>query len=436
MPQEENEKKKENDESLRRFIDRLENWPEDEPPSPAELRALRRDIHLTEDDREKLELLAENHIRRARTALEGSAYDQAAAELARAAQLRPMDPRPRVELAGIYLQRSLERGYRRNDRQRALKLAHKALELHPGDMDAKQFLHDYRRMNADFLAVKYRRYIIPTLIFIGLITLMLWWQRDWVLNLFNPISDSLVSAPLNQNIIISDTRDVEMDTSSVSGGIMSTEIISSYLGRKNDGSFVDVRGRLNVTDSNLGKLKLLLRGRDAEGNAVFTIPWTVRNESDPVLIPGDSEVLVLFRWLAEPENSIVNLELVPYEMESALEIPIKASFEPEVIWETVRPEGSSLSAEIRGFKIIEAYDRQVLLMDLAMENTGITELSTLTLGISLGSDLPEFTEYAVKEEDPGIKRGERRVWSIAMRLPLDADLAGRPITINVKDAGG
>ena len=435
MPQEENEKKKENDESLRRFIDRLENWPEDEPPSPAELRALRRDIHLTEDDREKLELLAENHIRRARTALEGSAYDQAAAELARAAQLRPMDPRPRVELAGIYLQRSLERGYRRNDRQRALKLAHKALELHPGDMDAKQFLHDYRRMNADFLAVKYRRYIIPTLIFIGLITLMLWWQRDWVLNLFNPISDSLVSAPLNQNIIISDTRDVEMDTSSVSGGIMSTEIISSYLGRKNDGSFVDVRGRLNVTDSNLGKLKLLLRGRDAEGNAVFTIPWTVRNESDPVLIPGDSEVLVLFRWLAEPENSIVNLELVPYEMESALEIPIKASFEPEVIWETVRPEGSSLSAEIRGFKIIEAYDRQVLLMDLAMENTGITELSTLTLGISLGSDLPEFTEYAVKEEDPGIKRGERRVWSIAMRLPLDADLAGRPVTINVKDAG-
>ena len=435
MPQAENNEKKENDDALRRFIDRLENWPEDEPPSPAELRSLRREIHLTEDDRDKLELLADNHIRRARNALEGSAYDQAAAELARASQLRPMDARPRVELAGIYLQRSLERGYGRNDRQRALKLAHKALELNPGDMDARQFLRDYRRMNADFMTVKYRRFIVPAAIFTVLLVAMIWWQKDWVLNLFSPQTEVLVHSFAGQGDgIIPDTRNIETNTTGISGGNLDAEILSSSVGRRNDDSYVSVLGRLGVSDKNLGKLKLLLRGRDAQGNTVFTIPWDVRDDTDPVLIPGDSQVLVLFRWLANPETSIESLEIVSYEInspsqESAQEPP----FKPEIIWDAARPEGASLSAEIRNFNIIEAYDRQILRMEVALENSGIVELSDLTLGISLGSDLPEYTLNAVTREEPALRRGERRVWPAVIRVPLDADLQNRPVTITVKE---
>ena len=435
MPQAENNEKKENDDALRRFIDRLENWPEDEPPSPAELRSLRREIHLTEDDRDKLELLSENHIRRARNALAGSAYDQAAAELARASQLRPMDARPRIELAGIYLQRSLERGYGRNDRQRALKLAHKALELNPGDMEARQFLHDYRRMNADFMAVKYRRLIIPAVIFTVLLLATIWWQKDWVLNFLSPQTEILVHPFTGQNDgIIPDSRDIETNTIGISGGNLDAEIFLSSVGRRNDDSYVRLLGRLEVSDKNLGELKLMLRGRDAQGSTVFTIPWDVRDDTDPVLVPGDSQVLVLFRWLADPETSIESLEILPYEIkspsqESAQEPPIK----PEIIWDTARPEGASLSAEIRNFNLIEAYDRQILNMEVALENSGIVELSDLVLGISLGSDLPEYTLKAVTFEEPPLKRGERRVWPAVIGAPLDADLQNRPVTITVKE---
>jgi len=434
MPQAENEKKTENDDALRRFIDRLENWPEDEPPSPAELRALRREIHLNEDDREKLELLAENHIRRARHALAGSAYDQAAAELARASQLRPMDARPRVELAGIYLQRSLERGYGRNDRQRALKLAHKALELNPGDMDARQFLHDYRRMNADFMAVKYKRFIIPILIFAGLMAAMIWWQKDWVLNLFNPQTSSAVINPVNRNSTgAADSRNVNVDTTGIGGGNLRTDIISASVGRMNDGSYVSVLGRLSVGEKNLGELKLLLRGRDSKGDTLFTIPWTVRDESDPILIPGDSQALVLFRWLADPENSIESLEISPSELKESMELSIMETLTPEIVWSASRPEGVTLTAEIRNFEIIEAYDRQILRMDLAVKNEGITEISSLTLDLSLGADLPAYTEYAVAGSDPPMIRGERRVWNISLGIPLDADISARPVTVDITD---
>jgi len=436
MSQAKNEKKTENDDALRRFIDRLENWPEDNPPSPAELRALRREIHLTVDDREKLELLAENHIRRARKALSDSAYDQAAAELARASQLRPMDARPRIELAEIYLQRSLERGYGRNDRQRALKLAHKALELNPGDIEAKRFLHEYRRMNADFMAVKYKRLIIPSAILVVLLAAMIWWQRDWVINLFT--QQDAISVPVSSSqfsTAIPADRYIDVDSSAINLGNLETEILSASVGRRNDDSYVSVLGRLRVSDKNLGKLKLLVRGRDKAGNAVFTIPWNVRNDSDPVLIPGDSETLALFRWLAEPETSIESLEIIPYEISEPESSSRWETVIPEIIWGSPRPEGSSISSEIRNFRTIEAYDRQILLMDMAVENTGITELSLLTLEVSLGSDLVKYTENTIGNETLPMKKGERRVQSIAMGIPLDSDLSGRPVTVTVKDIG-
>ena len=434
MPQVENEQEKDNDETLRQFIDRLENWPEDEPPSPAELRALRREIRLTESDRDKLELLAENHIRRARTALAGNSYDQAAAELARASQLRPMDSRPRVELAEVYLQRSLERGYGRNDRNRAIKLARKALELNPGDAEARHFLQEYRRMNADFLAVKYRRFIIPVLVLILLLGAMVWWQQEWIINLVQP--DNTVAVPpsdLNSPGTSPESRTIGIEAAGLTGGNLDTEIIQAIVGRQNDASYVKVQGRLRSTNGYLGGLKLLVRGRDSDGNTLFAMPWTVRDSTSPVLIPGDSEVLLLFRWLADSETEITSLELAPFEMEIPDSVPIWTPTEPVLVWDAARPDGAALTAEVRNFKMIEGYDRQVILMDLALENTGVGNLNDLSLGISLGSDLPTYTHNAVNPEEPGLTRGERRVWALAMSVPLDADMSDRIVTVRIKD---
>jgi hypothetical protein len=252
-------------------------------------------------------------------------------------------------------------------------------------------------------------------------------------NLFTTNSEIQTETVPLGNTTVPDSRDVLLDSSGLSGTDIRTEILTSMVGHRNDGSYVNLTGRVKVSGGNLGSLKLLIKGRDSAGNAVFTIPWTVRDESDPILIPGDSEALALFRWLADPETSVESLELLPLKMDITDEDPVKAAINPEIIWDMPRPEGASLRSEIRDFHIVEAYDRQVVIMDLAVENTGIKELSSLEMEISLGSDLPVYTIQTSEGIEPGIQRGERRVWPIMLGLDLDADIAGRPVSITIRN---
>jgi hypothetical protein len=226
---------------------------------------------------------------------------------------------------------------------------------------------------------------------------------------------------------------VELETSGLTGGNLDAEITQAIVGRRNDSSFLKIQGRIESTGGYLGSLKLLIRGSDSQGNTLFSMPWTVRDSSSPLLIPGDSEVLSVFRWLAVSETEIDKLELTVFEMESPDTVPIWNPADPELVWEAGRPEGASLEAEIRDFEVIEAYDRQVILMDLSVKNNGVGTLNNLSLGISLGSDLPDHRHVAVNREEPGMAGGERRVWSVAMGVPLDTDLSERVVTVRVTD---
>ena len=433
MPQAENGNDR--DDSLRKFINRLEAWPEDDPPSPADLRALKREIRLTESDRDKLALLAENHIRRARTSLDAGAYDQAAAELARAAQLRPLDAKPRVELAEIYLQRSLERGYRRRDRGKAVKLAQKALELSPQDPDAKRFIREYRRMNADFRSIKVRRFVGPVVLTLLFAAAIGWWQRDWVIGLLRPAefqgsvstADIPDSAPPRNRV-------VEMDTGGLADSEVRAEVLSASVGRRNDASFLDIRAKFRTEVKGVGKMELLVRGRDGEGNQVFAMSWTARDNNDPMLLPGETEAVALYRWLAESEEEVKSLELLPMNIETMNIQEIPKTSDVEIVWDSVRPDGSALSAAARNFEIIEAYDAQMMFMDLALENSGHTDISSLSFEVSISQNASSNASIETNPELPPMSRGEKRVWPIVVKLPLDANISGEPLVMKVLEA--
>ena len=424
------------DDALRRYIDRLEEWPEDAPPTPAELRAVRQDIRLTQDDRDKLEILAENHIRRANSALVAGAYDQAAAELARAAQLRPMDPRPRVELAEVYLQRSLERGYGRNDRQKAVRLAQKALELNPGDPEAQRFLSQYRRMHADFTSAKYRKFAVPAVVVIVILAAMGWWRRDWVVGLF----DAGTAAPGTAGTLIpGETAPVERkiptDIGNLADGSMEVAIESARVGRRNDSSFLDIEGSIGAREAALGVLSFTVRARDADGTAIFTFPVVVRDRTDPVLMPGDTAPLRIFRWLPGPETDVSLLELSSAEIDLMESVPERRITDAEIVWNVPRPEGVSLEAEVRDRRVIEAVDRQVLILDLALENTGTRDVEGMSLGLSIGPEWPDYPISTRGRDYDSLPRGERRVGSLALGFPLEADLSERPLTVRITAVG-
>lgn len=425
------EKEAVNSETLRRYISRLEEWPVDKPPTPTNLRILRRGISRAEKDR--LDSLAENHARRSRAALGTNAYNQAIIEMTRVVQLRPLDPAPRVELANIYLQRSLERGYKRSDRQRAIKLAKTALVLSPADSKAKLFLQNYRRMNSDFSAIKNRKYILPIVLFVGVVGAIAVWQRDLLSNSNTATGNKPGALPFEQGYP-SEVRAVDVDIAGFDGGNWETEIFQAEVGRRNDDSFVKILGKISILKEYVETMRLLVRGKDASGNTQFTIPWTVLDDDSPLMFPGDSTTLILFRWLVNSEISIDKLEITPLELELLQEKPNWTWKSPVLVWDTPRPENVAIGAEIRRFEVLEAYDRLVLAMDLVLTNNGLSDISQLSLSISLGSDLPNLFHYPVKAEVPAMSSGERRVWTVAMGLPLDAVLVERDVTIRITEA--
>jgi len=425
------EEEAENSENLRQYISRLEKWPEDKPPTPADLRILQRGISRAEKD--KADSLAENHARRARAALDTSAYNQAIIEMTRVLRLRPLDPTPRIELARIYLQRSLERGYKRRDRQRAIRLAKTALVLNPADAKAKSFLQNYRRMNSDFSTIKNRKYILPILLLVVIAGTIAVWQRDLPSNSNTTTRNNLGALPREQTSPF-EARAVDVDIAGFDGGNLETEIIQAEVGRRNDDSFVKILGKISISKEYVEAMRLLVRGKDASGNTQFSIPWTVLDNDSPLMFPGDSTTLIFFRWLVNPETSIDKLEITPLEFELLQERPNWTWKSPVIVWDTPRPENVSIGAEIRRFEVLEAYDRLVLAMDLVLTNKGLPDISQLSLNISLGSDLPNLSHYPVTVEAPPMSRGERRVWTIAMGLPLDAVLVERDVTIRITEA--
>ena len=421
---------------LKEYIERLRDWPEDDPPAPSRLRALQREFRLSRKEEARLTLLVENHLRRGEAALKVNDLDSAAAEFARAAQLRPDDAHTKVELAGIYLQRSLIRGYGRGDRRRAVRLAEKALELNPGNSEAHSFLQEYRRMNADFRSIRNRRYALPLVLIILICTGMLWWGRERIFELFRPpvqLIDLGGEADIRRPLL--EPREVAVNVETLESEGIPLEIISAQLGRRNEGSYFHILGRLESPERPLGAVDFIVRGRDTEGLAVFAFPWALRGEDDPALIPGDTQPLAAFRWLSESSTEVRELEIAAVRLQE-IQADAPLSIEnAEIVWDAPRPEGAVIKAQIRNRTTFEAYDRQVLMMDLAVENSGSLAISRLLVNLSLGPELPGNIYSAVSSQLPPMRRGERRVWGIRMDFPLDADLAEQPVTLRVTEAG-
>ena len=104
-----------------------------------------------------------------------------------------------------------------------------------------------------------------------------------------------------------------------------------------------------------------------------------------------------------------------------------------MVWRTPRPDGAALKAEVRDLRVLEAFDRQVMLMDLALTNTGVLELDELSVELSVDPDWPAVPYRTIGGEEAPLARGERRVWPVVLGLPLDASLGSRPLVVDISE---
>ncbi|OQX29158.1 MAG: hypothetical protein B0D92_05105 [Spirochaeta sp. LUC14_002_19_P3] len=419
------------DSFLRRYIERLKLWSEANPPSSEELEALNKEFRLTRKEQETLAKLARNHIQRGRTSLERGQLEQAAAELSRASQLRPRDPAPRIELAEVWLDSRQKPSTVRNNRKKALKLARAAYSLEPHNPQVLRFIKAHKWMS---IVLKPRRpwqYMAYPLALILLFFLLLIWRWDWISSFFQPPSPVIPANRQAEITVIPDSRDIQVNTQALNGGPLTPQIVFAEVGRKNNASYLHLIGRLKSQHQNIQSAALEIWGRDSSGELLFTMPWNALDENSPPLLAGDTLPFTAFRWLETSEAPLQNLEIHPGEIEfipANTDIPI---MEPEVVWNTLRPEGTALAAEIRDQQIYEAYDRQVISLDIALENTGVTELSELAFSLSMNQTIHSIEYNFLDSPLLPLQKGERRVVPAIFSMPLDKRITDSRVAIHI-----
>ena len=412
---------------LREFMEALKNWPAESPPSRAEYNALKQKFQLSRDEEFKLNGLAEKHIQRGRSALSDELAIQAAEEFSRAAQLKPYDPLPKIELASVLIDGISSELLGRITKEKIFKLLDIILKLQPGNRQAKALLARSRRLFRQKAGS--RRYVFLILALTLFLTAFIV-GRTWFVNFINRSSASPVSH-LSQTDT-SETQSITVDTSGLENEVFMLDIISATAGNQNDASWLKLLGRLKAENKGLNTLTLGIQGRAENGKRLFLMPWSVLDQRSPTLLSGDTLPVQTWRWLAENAEEIQSITLNILEEEHLEEeIPIK-TVPTDMVWETIRPQGASLSAEFRNPQWIEAFDRQIFMADIAVTNTGTSALGLLNLNVSPAAPAADGPLDSIQMANPDsapMLMGERRVAAISMSIPLDVQTGQARISI-------
>lgn len=412
---------------LRKYIERLKSWTENNPPTREEIEALQQELLLTRNEYETVSRLAQSHIERGRIALADGDYDQAVAEFSRAAQLKPRDPNSRVELAEIYLQWKKNRRY-------AIRLIETALVLQPDNPAVRRFLNKHRWLK---IRMHQSRHHLSRLTLVVLILFLaggLWWNWNWVIRFFG---GSIPVVAGNAHVAgrrIGQPRPIEVDTERLKENSLEAEITLSEVGSRNESSYFHLLGRLSSSTHDLDTLKLLIRGRREDNTAQFAIPLTVLGEHDSPLRKGDTQPLFAYHWLAESDVDIQRIDVDILELQRTTDNVLEERVDVEVYWRTPRLEGMGIAVDVRNSRFIEAYDRQVLLMDLAVENSGVSTLGSLTFELILNSQEHPYSFSPVDNATPPMVRGERRIFPVLMGLPLKFQTFDYSLKVNITGA--
>lgn len=425
------------DKRLRLFIKQLKDWAVYDPPSEKDFTAMKKEFRLTRDEQEKLDTLAQNHIQRGMQAREAGAFEQAIAEMSRAAQLQPHNPSTKMELTNTYIQRMQEIGSNKKDRIRIFQLLQKILDLQPKHQDALRLFKKYRLHDAN-IPQKGLRYLVFLVFLLFLSTLgVLWWQREWFFSFLQiegvatTLPGELQGSRIPQNL---PSRSIPVETPNIEQRPFTIQIVSAELGHRNDTSFLHLKGKVKSTERNMEKLRILILGRNKENETKVSIPWDVLDKEDPLLLEGDTQPFSAFHWLAESEESLDYLELHILDATYASNPEQITLSNTQLLWETPRPEGATLKTQVRERYTIEAYDRQVLFMHLVLENTGVTPLDKVMLNVSLKPEWPNQSYQYVSPQQSPLEKGERRVMPLTLSLPLDAQIEKLPIIIRIEEA--
>ncbi len=353
------------DRIIEAYIQRLLSW--EQPMTQNTLAVIAEEVGITSTELEAITVQANSHLTRGRAYIEFGCLDDAIKELDHAASLEPLNLDVLHTLANTYNLR-YNRTHEAADRQKALLIAKRCLELKPDDKEALVLISflEHTPTKGKQKASKWTRQKIAVLAG-GLVTAGLGTMGLSRLPMFSepPAPMGPVPGTIVPGSVIYASGDDAEDTTNSTASDAAIELLSdvdipvvfdhpglvmearvSELGDYDDALYYQLQGVfINSSDQEFRNLVMNVEFLDRNGVAIATTEKKAISESDAIIRPGDTHAFnLLQKTTSELETirlSVISLQQAPARRTYVPPTPINYS------WDQLEPENISFELASR-----------------------------------------------------------------------------------------
>ncbi len=352
------------DRIIEAYIQRLLTW--EKPLTSATLTVIAEEVGITGNELDAIRSQADSHLTRGRAYMEFGCLDDAIKELNQSVSLDPLNLDGLHTLANAYSQRH-NRTNDKADRQKALLVAKRCVELKPDDKEALVLISflEHTPVKSKQVSAKWTRQKL-TILAGGFATVGLGIMGLSRLPIFSQPPAPLGPAPgtIVPGSVIYESKDdakaEDVDTDPVTidlaadvdipvifdypGLVMEARL--SELGDYNDELYYQLQGVLiNASDQEFRNLVLNVEFLDRNDVAISTTEKDAISEQDAIIRPGDNHTFNLLQKIT-PELATVRLSVA-----SLQQIPARKTYVPPTpinySWQDLEPENISFELASR-----------------------------------------------------------------------------------------
>ncbi len=363
---------------LNSFLTDLVNLQEKKLVKEADLDSLVEKHQLSAEDHEKLNMLVERHLSRAFEYKHDERWDNAIVETERALLFSPLDNEIRLDLAELFLNRSVQYGYLQKDLRRADREVQDALTLEPENNGAKKFEKELKQLHAMLQGKQNNKKIIPLiLLFIVILGAALYPQIRKRFK-FMSLNSEINSSAIPPSVPKWEKRSVPLIESDSLEKDFNINFTEATLIRETNAGIpaLSIVGYLEPLMGDMAVLELELTGSHLQ-ESIGSIE--IISEGDAPLRKGESNRFNKFIYLNDDPEALESL-FVSIKTRKAHfeETPPQWELE-ELFRENPLPQGVFVELESLFVNQIEGYDRNYLFYDLKVTNKSTESLKVLDL---------------------------------------------------------
>jgi hypothetical protein len=366
---------------LNSFLTELVNTQDNKLLSSKDVDALLQKYMLTPGDIDKLSMLIERHLNRAREYKYNERWDSAIVETERALLFTPLNNEIRLDLAELFLKRSVQYGYLQKDLDRAGREVRDALTLEPENKAAKKFIKELKQLKLMLKGAQHNRRIIPLILIVLLVlAAALYPQIRKHFQFLSLDNNGVQSSSALETVPPWETRELIFEKSSALKKNFVMDLKDSTLVRESRSGTpaLSIAGYMESVNDDFSRLELEIFRSD-DNSSLGTI--TVIDEGDAPLRRGETESFHDYMYLNDDIEQLKSV-YIGISRQSSYREQENSDWAEEIIHkEGPLPKGVFINAESRFISQIEGYDRDYYFYDLRVNNKSNASLSTLDFAV-------------------------------------------------------